>query len=256
MHINPMKAAVERGELQIGTWVNLVRNPAILTLLKNAGLDFARIDMEHSALSIESLADMAMLARALEFPIAVRPPHANREWITRLLDCGVWNLHCPQVENLAHAREIADAAHYAPRGNRGMSGTSPSSEYEFKPPLERNKFANDQVHVTVMFETDEAFNDLDAIAATDGIDALTLGPTDLAQNLGVFGKPEMGKVLDERRDLILASARKHGKTCAMLVGSQEQAQQWKEAGVLLLVYKSEVEILANGFRDAMKSIRG
>lgn len=255
MHINPMKAAVERGELQIGTWVNLVRNPAILTLLKNAGLDFARIDMEHSALSIESLADMAILARALEFPIAVRPPHANREWITRLLDCGVWNLHCPQVENLAHAREIADAAHYAPRGNRGMSGTSPSSEYEFKPAVERNKFANDQVHVTVMFETDEAFNDLDAIAATDGIDALTLGPTDLAQNLGVFGKPEMGKVLDERRDLILAAAKKHGKTCAMLVGSQEQAQQWKEAGVLLLVYKSEVEILANGFRDAMKAIR-
>jgi len=137
-----------------------------------------------------------------------------------------------------------------------MSGTSPATEYEFKPVLERNKFANDQVHVRVMFETDEAFNDLDAIAATDGIDALTLGPTDLAQNLGVFGKPEMGKVLDERRDLILAAAKKHGKTCAMLVGSQEQAQQWKEAGVLLLVYKSEVEILANGFRDAMKAIRG
>src|SRR3954447_17976385 len=85
MHINPMKAAVDRGELQIGTWINLVRNPAILTVLKNAGLDFARVDMEHSALSIESLADMAILARALQFPIAVRPPHANREWITRLL---------------------------------------------------------------------------------------------------------------------------------------------------------------------------
>ncbi|MGY8993378.1 MAG: HpcH/HpaI aldolase family protein [Rhodospirillales bacterium] len=256
MHINPMKAGVERGELQIGTWVNMVRNPAILMLLKNAGLDFARVDMEHSALSIETLADMALVARAIDFPIAVRMPHANREWITRLLDCGVYNLHCPQVENAAHAREIADAAHYTPRGHRGMSGTSPSSEYEFMPGNERNKFANDQVHVTVMFETDEAFNDLDKIAATDGIDALTLGPTDLAQSIGVFGKPEMGKVLDERRDMILAAAKKHGKGCAMLVGSHEQAQQWKEAGVLLLVYKSEVEILANGYRDAMKAIRG
>jgi 2-dehydro-3-deoxyglucarate aldolase/4-hydroxy-2-oxoheptanedioate aldolase len=66
----------------------------------------------------------------------------------------------------------------------------------------------------------------------------------------------MNKVLDERRDLILAAAKKHGKTCAMLVGSHEQAQQWKEAGVLLLVYKSEVEILADGFRNAMKAIRG
>jgi 2-dehydro-3-deoxyglucarate aldolase/4-hydroxy-2-oxoheptanedioate aldolase len=77
-----------------------------------------------------------------------------------------------------------------------------------------------------------------------------------AQDLGVFGKPEMHKMLDERRDTILAAAKKHGTTCAMLVGSQDEAQQWQEAGVLLLVYKSEVEILANGYRDALKPIRG
>ena len=91
MQANPLRAALERGELQIGTWVNLVRNPAILTLLKAAGLDFARVDMEHTAASMESIANMALLARALNFPIAVRPPKANREWITRLLDVGVWN---------------------------------------------------------------------------------------------------------------------------------------------------------------------
>ena len=88
MQANPLRAALERGELQIGTWVNLVRNPAILTLLKAAGLDFARVDMEHTAASMESIANMALLSRALNFPIAVRPPEANREWITRLLDCG------------------------------------------------------------------------------------------------------------------------------------------------------------------------
>ena len=88
MQANPIRAALERGELQIGTWVNMVRNPAILTLLKAAGLDFARVDMEHSAPSMESIADMALLARAIDFPIAVRPPKANREWITRLLDAG------------------------------------------------------------------------------------------------------------------------------------------------------------------------
>ena len=52
MRANPMRAGVERGELQIGTWVNMIRNPAILTLMKSAGLDFARIDMEHSSPSI------------------------------------------------------------------------------------------------------------------------------------------------------------------------------------------------------------
>ena len=71
---NPLRAGVQRGELQLGTWIDLVRNPAVLTLLKAAGLDFARVDMEHSSPSIETIADMALLARALDFPIVVRPP--------------------------------------------------------------------------------------------------------------------------------------------------------------------------------------
>ena len=228
MQANPLRAALERGELQIGTWVNLVRNPAILTLLKAAGLDFARVDMEHTAASMESIANMALLSRALNFPIAVRPPEANREWITRLLDCGVWNLHCPQVENAAHAAEIVAASRYAPRGLRGNAGHSPGTDYDMTgTAAERRAFANRQVFVTVMFETAAAFDDLDAIAAMDGIDALTIGPADLAQDLGVFGTPDQARVLDEKRDLVLAAAKKHGKTCAMLCSSYEQAQQWK-----------------------------
>src|SRR5690348_11038668 len=102
MRINTMRASPERGAPQTGTWLTMVRNPAILSLMRSAGLDCARVDMEHTALTIEHIAGLAVLARALDFPIAVRPPHANREWITRLLDVGVWNLHCPQVENAAH----------------------------------------------------------------------------------------------------------------------------------------------------------
>src|SRR5689334_24564631 len=121
---------------------------------------------------------------------------------------------------------------------------------------ERRAFANKQVFVTVMFETAAAFNDLDAIAAMDGIDALTIGPADLAQDLGVFGTPDQARVLDEKRDLILAAARKHGKTCAMLCSSQEQAQQWKAAGALLLAYSSDTEVLQGAYRQAMSRIKG
>ena len=257
MKINPMRAALDRGQLQVGTWINMVRNPAILPLLKAAGLDFARVDMEHSALSIESLADMALLARAIDFPIAVRPPKANREWITRLLDAGVWNLHCPQVESADHAREIVAASRYAPVGLRGNGGLGPATDFETTATVgQRRAFANQQVHVTVMFETAAAFQYLDEIAAMDGIDALTLGPADLAQDLGVFGTPDQAKALDEKRDLILAAAKKNGKTCSMLVSSAEQAKQWKDAGALLLVYSSDVEMMHHGFSQAMARIRG
>src|SRR5580698_1416411 len=146
MRANPLRAGIERGELQLGTWVNLVHNPAILTLLKAAGLDFARVDMEHSSPSIETIANMALVARALDFAIAVRPPKANREWITRLLDVGVWNLHCPQVETADQAAEIVAASRYAPLGLRGNAGFSPATEFEAGGSVaDRRAFANRQV---------------------------------------------------------------------------------------------------------------
>ena len=257
MQTNALRAGVERGELQIGTWVNMIRNPAILPLLKSAGLDFARLDMEHSGPSIETMGNMALVARALDFPIAVRMPRANREWITRLLDLGIYNLHCPQVESAKHAEEIVAASRYAPVGQRGWAGMSPAWDYEkTESPVERRKFANREVFVTVMFETAEAFEDLDDIAAMDGIDALTIGPADLSQNLGITGMPDQAKVLDEKRNLVLEAVNKHGKTCAMLCANAEQARQWKEAGALILAYASEVDVLHDAFSDAMKRIKG
>ena len=150
-----------------------------------------------------------------------------------------------------------------PAPGRTDSGGNPAfhafwsiEEGTVTPVAERRAFANQQVFVTVMFETASAFDHLDEIAAMDGIDALTLGPADLAQDLGVFGTPDQARVLDAKRDLILAAARKHGKTCSMLVSSAEQARQWKEAGALLLVYWSDAEMLHHGFSQAMTKIRG
>ena len=255
MRPNPMRAGVERGEVQIGTWINMITNPAILTLLKSAGLDFARVDMEHTGIGIETVAQMASLARALDFPIAVRPPKSNREWITRLLDIGVWNLHCPQVESAAHAAEIVAASRYSPLGLRGHAGFSPATEFRAGNADEMRALANREVFVTAMFETEAAFKDLDEIAAMPGIDALTIGPGDLAQDLGVYGAPDQAKVMDERRDMILAAAKKHGKTAAMLVQTAEQARQWKEAGALLLAYSSDANVLHQSFSRAIADIK-
>src|SRR5947199_7880548 len=130
MQPNPMKTALAGGKVQVGTWINLVRNPAVLTLMKSAGLDYARVDMEHSSPSIETVADMAVLSRALDFPLVVRPPEGNREWITRLLDVGVWGLHVPQVDTPEIAYKVAQAARYAPIGARGMAGLGSGTDFD------------------------------------------------------------------------------------------------------------------------------
>ena len=256
MKANPLRAGVERGEFQVGTWVNMLRNPAAMTLFKEAGLDFVRLDMEHSSPSIETVADFAVMGRALDLPVMVRPPEANREWITRLLDVGVYNIHCPQVDTPEHAAEIVAASRYTPRGSRGMGAATPGNDFDVSMPvMDRLKFTNDQVFITVMFESAQAFEHLDEIASMDGIDALTLGPQDLAQDLGVFGTPDQDRVIDEKRTQIVEAANKYGKTCAMLVNSAEQARQWRDAGVLLVNYSSEANVLLEGYRSALSDIR-
>lgn len=252
---NRYRERAERGEVQIGTWVTMIRTPGVLTLLKATGLDFARVDMEHSAFNIETVADMAALARALDFPLVVRPPEGNREWITRLLDAGVWNLHVPQVDTPEQAAAVAACCRYAPLGERGMYGFGPHTEYRSLPPREHMPAANACVHVTVMLETKRAFERLDAIASVPGIDALTIGPTDLAQDLGVLGTSEQHPVLDEHRRRLVDAARKHGKAVAMLTDSVEGVRQMIAMGATIINYSSDAAMLRSSYAAVIAELR-
>jgi 2-keto-3-deoxy-L-rhamnonate aldolase RhmA len=252
---NAYRVRAERGEVQIGTWITLIRTPSILTLLQTAGLDYARLDMEHSPFSIETLADMAALARALNFPLVVRPPEGNREWITRLLDAGVWNLHIPQVETGEQAAAVVAATRYAPLGSRGMYGSGPHTGYRLRPPAEHMAAANARVHVTAMLESKGAFDHLDEIASVPGIDALTIGPTDLAQALGVLGTPAQAQVLREHRVRLGEAARKHGKTVAMAVDTLEAVREVIALGATIVNYSSDTHVLRSTYAAAVAEIR-
>ncbi len=252
MKTNPLRAGLAAGELQLGTWINLVRTPAILTLLKSAGLDYARIDMEHSAPSMETIADMAALARALDFPILVRPPSADREWITRLLDVGVWGLHIPQVDTPEVAAEVVQAARYAPAGMRGMAGIGPHNDFTFGASLED---LNAAVHITVMLESPRAFENIDEIVGTPGVDAVTLGPADLAQELGITGRPDQGVIIDGYREQMIATAARHGKDVALLCETAEEAARWAATGVRMIVLSSEVTVLHRTYSALCAELR-
>jgi 2-dehydro-3-deoxyglucarate aldolase/4-hydroxy-2-oxoheptanedioate aldolase len=252
---NHLRARANRGEVQIGTWITMIRTPGILTLLQAAGLDFARIDMEHGAFSMETVADMAALARALDFPLVVRPPEGSREWVTRLLDSGVPNLHVPQVDTPEQAARVAAYARYAPLGERGMYGFGPHTAYRSRPIAEHVADANAQVHVTVMLESRRAFERLDEIAAVPGIDALTLGPSDLAQDLGILGKPEQAAVIDEHRQRLVTAARRHGKAVAMLTDSLDGVRRMIALGATLVNYASDAQVLRAGYASVLAEVR-
>jgi 2-keto-3-deoxy-L-rhamnonate aldolase RhmA len=171
------------------------------------------------------------------------------------LDAGVWGLHIPQVDNPDIAREVVQAARYAPMGMRGMAGLGPHTDFEsLGEPSSQSAFLNDQIYITVMLESAEAFGHLDEIVSMPGIDAVTLGPSDLAQELGVLGTPDQRRVIDEHREKMIKAAQRHGKDVAMLVKSVEEAKRWIQAGVKIIVYASEVDVLKNGFATVVKQL--
>ncbi len=200
---------------------------------------------------METVADMAVLGRALDFPIVVRPPAGNREWITRLLDVGVQGLHIPQVDTPEIAQEVVQAARYAPAGVRGMAGFAPGNDFQPASAAELNA----QVHVTVMLESAEAFHHLDEIVGMEGIDAVTLGPSDLAQELGVLGTDRQGPVVDEHRERLIEAARRHDKDVAMLVQTLDEAERWIAAGVKIIAYSTDASVLGTHYAAAVRRLR-
>jgi len=111
------------------------------------------------------------------------------------------------------------------------------------------------VHVTAMLETKAAFERLDAIASVPGIDALTIGPTDLAQDLGVLGTPSQKSVLAEYRARVAEAARKHRKQVAMLTDSVEGVREMIALGATIINYSSDASVLRAGYAAIAAEVR-
>jgi 2-dehydro-3-deoxyglucarate aldolase/4-hydroxy-2-oxoheptanedioate aldolase len=136
-----------------------------------------------------------------------------------------------------------------------MAGFGPHTEYQRLSASEHMASANACVHVTIMLESKRAFGRLDEIAATPGIDALTIGPTDLAQDLGVLGTPAQAAALDEHRQRLVTAARKHGKAVAMLTDSVEGVRRMIDLGATIINYSSDAAVLRTGYASTVQEIR-
>jgi 2-keto-3-deoxy-L-rhamnonate aldolase RhmA len=212
--------------------------------------------MEHSPFSIETVADMALAARALDLPLLVRPPVGSREWITRILDSGAWGVYVPQVDTAEQVREVVEASRHAPLGNRGTFEPGPQNDYtEPSDSTGSLRFLNDQVHVTVILESKAAFENLEAILEVEGIDAVGVGAADLAQDLGVYDTPHEQTIIDNYREQLIEAAKAKGKAVSIFVTDLEQADRWKRAGATMICYQTDAWALRVGFAAAVQHCR-
>lgn len=183
---NTFKTAIAAGQTQIGLWSGL-SSPVAAEIAAHAGFDFILFDAEHAPVEIASLHGLLQAGGQGGTPLAARIAWNDTVMIKRALDLGVQTLMVPFVQNADEARAAAAAVCYPPHGVRGVAGATRASRYGRD--KEYLATARDTTCLLVQVETGEALDQLEKIAAVDGIDGVFIGPSDLAASMGHIGNP-------------------------------------------------------------------
>ncbi len=246
--VNTFKQALQNQRPQFGLWLALA-DPYCAEILAGAGFDWLLIDGEHAPNDVRSvLAQLQAIASASSardgpgsHPV-VRVPVGETALIKQYLDLGVQTLLVPMVVTAAQAAQLASAMRYPPAGVRGMgSALARSSRWQAYPDYIHE--ANAQMCLLVQAETVDAMNNLDAIAATPGVDGVFIGPADLSASMGFPGNPDHPAVQASIADGIQRILRA-GKAPGIIGTSEAQARQWLAAGARFVAVGVDTMLLS------------
>jgi 2-keto-3-deoxy-L-rhamnonate aldolase RhmA len=190
--------------------VRLVRGNEIAAIAQSSGYDALYIDMEHNSFSIEVVAQMCQGALPLGIAPIVRVPSIASEFIPRVLEGGALGIIAPHVQTASDAKAVVDAALFPPIGHRSLGGPIPHLRFRSYPAGETMAAVNDATFIVAMIESEGALQNIDEIAAVDGIDMLLVGTNDLCTSLGIPGQP-YHSIVRETYEKVLAACKRHNK---------------------------------------------
>jgi 4-hydroxy-2-oxoheptanedioate aldolase len=207
-----------------------------------SGLDIVLIDGEHSPVGLESI--LAQLQAVAAYPATpvVRAPFGDTVIVKQLLDLGAQNLLVPMVDSVAQAEAMVRAVRYPPQGVRGVgSALARSSRWSRIPDYLAR--ASDLVSLTVQIETAEGLEAAAGIAAVDGVDALLVGPADLAASLGLLGQQNHPDVV-AAVERVIDAGRAAGTPVGVNAFDPATADRYAAAGAAYVLVGSDVTLLA------------
>jgi len=207
---NHTRQQLDAGKLALGMGMRALRTADAGMIAKTCGFDWLFIDMEHSALDVDTASQVAIASLAVGITPIVRVPGKEHHHASRLLDSGAQGIVVPHVDTVAEAERVVSHCKYPPVGHRSVVGALPQFAYEPTPVADTVRIANAETLVIVMLETPKAIENADAIAAVPGIDVVLIGTNDLCAELDIPGQFADPRVEDAYRKVI-AACKKHNK---------------------------------------------
>jgi len=251
---NLFKQAItaEQGSVQFGFWLALA-NSYTAELCATAGFDWLLIDGEHGPNDVRSI--LAQLQAVAPYPpsVVVRPTVGDVNLIKQLLDIGVQTLLVPMVETAEQAATIVAATRYPTAGIRGVGGALVrASRWNAIP--DYLHAANAEMCVLVQVESVTALKNLDAIARVDGVDAVFIGPSDLAATMGHLGNPTHPEVLAAIEDAI-HRIKLAGKPVGILTFDDPLIQRYTALGCRFIAIGADAILLAKAVRTLAQKFK-
>lgn len=230
----------------IGLWQALA-NGYTAEICASAGYDWLLFDGEHAPNTLTTL--LAQLQAVAPYPCEPigRVPVGDCAVIKQYLDIGFRTLLIPMVESRAQAEQLVAAVRFPPRGTRGVASTT-SRASRFGADARYLHAAHEEVCLIVQIESAGGLAAIDEIAAVDGVDAVFIGPADLAASLGHLGDPGHPEV-QSAIDHALARIAGAGKPAGIFATSHEDAIARCAAGVAFVSVGTDIGLLTNGARD-------
>lgn len=237
----------------IGLWV-CSANPLIAEIVASSGCDWVLVDGEHSPNSLESILAQLYAMSAYDASPVVRLPYGDTVLIKQYLDLGVQNLLIPMVDSGEQAAEIVKAVRYPLNGVRGV-GSALARSARWNRVENYLHEAEKTISLTVQIESAEAVKNAREIIATDGVDAVFIGPSDLAASMGHLGQqnhPDVQKAVLET----IKIANELGKPVGVNAFVKADADTYLKHGADYVAIGADVAILARQTENIVASFKG
>ena len=251
MRDNTLRSLWAQGKTAVNGWL-AIPNSFAAEVMAHQGWDTLTIDMQHGLIDDGALVSMLQAIQATPTMPVVRVPWLEPSAIMKVLDAGAQTIICPMVNTREDAQKLVSYVRYAPKGGRSFgpvrAGMVHGADYA--------SAANDNILVFAMIETKQALDNLDAICAVEGIDAVYIGPSDLSLSLGC--KPVFDDVdapVAQAIDHILARAKAHGLRAGVHNGRTDVARARLAKGFDFVTVSSDARILIAGSQQIVAEMK-
>jgi len=246
-----LKTRLRERETLIGSLVTL-SSPDVAEIMARVGFDYLWIETEHAPMGFVH-AQTLIQAVAGRCPCLVRIPDKEEVWVKKALDTGCDGIIVPQIRSAAEARRIVEWSLYPPDGQRSV-GVSRAHGYGMRF-QEYVDTANRELVIVIQAEHADAVEDIDAIAAVPGIDAVLVGPYDLSGSLGVLGEVAHPRVRDAI-EKVRRACQAAGVPLGIFAPDVAMAREYVEQGFSLIALGMDAFFLWQSAQSALEEARG